>query len=39
MGGREKKLGVAGQDAEPVTGEVTKAVVAAREEAKKVDKQ
>lgn len=39
MGGREKKLGITGEAVQPATGEVTKAIVAAREEAKKGDKQ
>lgn len=39
MGGREKKLGITGEAVQPATGEVTKAIVAAREEANKVDKR
>ncbi|KIK07009.1 hypothetical protein K443DRAFT_129575 [Laccaria amethystina LaAM-08-1] len=39
MGGREKNLGITDEAVQPVTGEVTKAIVAAREEADKVDKQ
>lgn len=39
MGGREKSLGITGEAEQPVTGEVTKAIVAAREEANRVEKQ